>query len=120
MKCRRGGVAQRADARHRVAGKLRQRLAAEARAAGAEDDDVGGAFARAAAAGVADAGEVVTRLRQAQQRQAAVGMARAQAIERGLGAVERVGRAPCRQRRAARRLFQRAVDGLDDWHARMR
>ena len=41
MKCRRGGGAQRADARHREAGKLRQRLAAEARAAGAENDDVG-------------------------------------------------------------------------------
>ncbi len=33
--------AQGADARHRVAGKLRQRLAAEARAAGAEKHDVG-------------------------------------------------------------------------------
>ena len=34
-------VAQRADARHAMAGKLRQRLAAEARSAGAENDDVG-------------------------------------------------------------------------------
>ena len=37
MKCSRGAGAQRADARHGIAGKLRQRLAAEAGAAGAEE-----------------------------------------------------------------------------------
>ena len=49
-------VAQRADARHRVAGKLRQRLAAEARSAGAEEHDVGRAVAQSRRAAVTDAG----------------------------------------------------------------
>ena len=45
-------VAQRADALDGVAGELRQRLPAEARSAGAEDDHVGGAVAEQRGAAV--------------------------------------------------------------------
>ena len=58
MKCSAAAVAQRAEAGHRVAGKLRQRLAAEARSAGAENDDVGGAVAKPRR-GVVDGREIV-------------------------------------------------------------
>ena len=114
MKCRRGGARSAPTPGTRVAGKLRQRLPAEAGAAGAEEDDVGGVFGEPAA-GVADRRQIVMGFRQPQQRQAAVGMARAQGIERGLGAVERgverlVGNAV-----RPDVLFQRAVDGLDEW-----
>ena len=84
MKCRRGGVAQRADAGHAVAGKLRQRLPAEARAAGAEHDDVGRAVAPAGAPRRAIAGEIVVLAGSRSSGSAAVGMARAQPVERAL------------------------------------
>ena len=44
MKCRRGGSRSASTPGTRVAGQLRQRLPAEAGAAGAENDDVGGAL----------------------------------------------------------------------------
>ena len=69
------GAAQAPDAGHMIVGKLRQRLAAERGAAGAEDDDVARAIGQLAG-GVANAGEIVGAFRQAQQRQAVVGMAR--------------------------------------------
>ena len=99
-KCRRGGSRKRADARHGVAGELRQRLPAEARAAGAEEHHVGGALAQQPCV-AEDRGDVVAPLRQAQQRQrcrrrgAARSAASASPVrcERG---VERRPCAPCR------------------------
>ena len=88
MKCNARRRAQRADARHGVTGELRQRLAAEARAAGAEDHDVGGVLGQPPA-GVADRRQIVARFRQPQQRQPAIGVAIAQLVERAFGAIER-------------------------------
>ncbi len=107
--------AQRADARHRVAGKLRKRLAAEAGTAGAEENDVGGTVGQPAA-GLADRHQVVMGARQPQQRQAAVGMARAQGFERGAGAVERIVQGLVGNAVRPDALLARAVDGLDNGH----
>ena len=86
MKWMRGGSRKAADAGHGVAGKLRQRLPAEARAAGAEEDHVAGAVTQQR--GVAeDGGDVVALFRQAQQRQRAVGVARAKPGQRLAGAL---------------------------------
>jgi hypothetical protein len=69
-------VRRRADARqasrpgHAVITQLRQRLPAETRASGAEEDDVGGLGAEARG-GIADLIEIVARARHVQQRQAA-------------------------------------------------
>ena len=83
MKCTRGGAAQRGHAGHGVAGQLRQRLPAEARAAGAENDDIARAVGEPPGC-VANAGKIVLLFRQPQQRQAAVAMTRAQGFERAL------------------------------------
>ncbi len=107
--------AQCADAGNRVAGQLRQRLPAQAGAAGAEQHDVAGAF-RDPAGGVADAGEVVPAFRQAQQRQTAVGMTRAQGFERGAGAAERIVQRLVGNAVRPDVFFKRTVDGLDDGH----
>jgi len=64
-----------------VTGELRQRLPAEARAAGAEHDDVVEAAAELVGDG-AQLGEIVAPRRQAQQRQAAVLAPAAQRAER--------------------------------------
>ena len=78
-------LAQTGYPRHGVAGELRQRLPAQAGAGGAEQDDIGGAL-RQPAGGVPDPRQIVMGFRQPQQRQAAVGMARAQAFERAIRA----------------------------------
>ena len=83
-------IAQYADARHRMAGKLGQRLPAQAGAAGAEQHDIGRAC-RQPAGGLFDAVEVVTLRGQPQQRQSAVGMPRPQPVERALAAFQRSG-----------------------------
>ena len=72
-----------ADAGHGVARELRQRLAAEARAAGAEEDHVGRAVAQQRRV-AEDGGDVVALLRQPQQRQRAVGVACAQELPKRL------------------------------------
>ena len=64
---------QRADPRNGKPGKLRQSLAAEAGAAGAENDDIG-CPVRQLACGIADRLQIGVRFRQAQQRQSAIGM----------------------------------------------
>ena len=107
--------AQGADARHAVAGKLRQRLAAEAGAAGAEENHVAGVVGEPLS-GIADRRQIVTGLRQPQQRQAAVGMARAQPIERALGAFERSVERLVGDAVRADVLLQCAVDGLMNRH----
>ena len=66
-------LAQRAERRHGVAGKLRQRLAAEARAAGAEPHHVGGVLLEQPRI-AEDRRDVVALFRQAKQRQRAVGV----------------------------------------------
>ena len=109
------GRAQRADARHRVAGKLHQRLAAQAGTAGAEEDDVGGVFGQPAA-GLPDRHQIVMGFRQPQQRQAAIGVARAQAFERGVGAIERGVQGLVGNAVRPDAFFERAVDGLDQGH----
>ena len=111
MKCRRGGARSAADARHRVTGKLRQRLAAEAGPAGAEDHDVGGVLGKPLA-GLADRRQIVAGFRQPQQRQAAIGVARAQPLERALGAIERGAQRLVGDAVRADVAFKRAVDGL--------
>ena len=110
-------IAQAVDAGHRVTGELGQRLAAQAGAAGAENDDVG-CVLRQPLGGVADRLQIVMGLRQLEQRQAAVGMARAQGFQRAVGTRER-----CVQRFVGNALrpdvlFERAVDGLCDRHRR--
>ena len=67
---------------------------------------------------VPDRVQVVVLAGQPQQRQAAVGMARAQPVERGLGARKR--RIQGLGANAVRPdvLFEGAVDGLDDSHGR--
>jgi hypothetical protein len=67
--------------RHGIVAQLRQGLAAEARAAGAEEDHVG-RLAREARGGVADGGQVVARARHVQEGQAAASVVLAQARER--------------------------------------
>ena len=97
MKCRRGAARNAPTPGHRVTGKLRQGLAAETRAAGAEKDDVGRARAQLAR-GLADAGKIVALGRQLQQPQAAIGMARAQPVERGAAALQRIAESALRIR----------------------
>ncbi len=109
------GSAQRADAGHRVAGKLRQRLPAQAGAAGAEQNDVGGIFGQAARS-IADRHQIVMGFRQPQQRQRAVGVARAQNFERPFGAAERIVQGLFGDAVRPDALLARAVDGLDDCH----
>ena len=118
MKCRRGPSRKRADAGHRIAGKLRQRLAAEARAAGAEEHDVGRAGAQPRR-GSADGGEVVALGRQPQQRQAAVGVARAQPVERLGAARQRVVESGRRNAVRADALCARVLDRLANGHRRL-
>ena len=62
------------------------------------------------------AGKIVMRFRQPQQRQAAVGMARAQGVERGLGALERGVQRLVGDAVRPDVFFQRAVDGLNHRH----
>ena len=107
--------AQGADARHAVAGELRQRLAAEARSAGAENDDVGRARRAAARAASRSPSRSSCLAGSRSSGSVAVGVARAQPVERARRARQRVierGRAtPCGADRSAR-----AVDRCD-WHA---
>src|SRR5439155_24144038 len=93
-----------------------ERLAAEARSAGAKDDDIARASREPAGSG-ADRGEVVTPGGQPDQRQAAVGMARAQPGERLTSARERVGEVGCRDAPGADPLRTRVLDRLDERQA---
>ena len=110
-------VAQRADAFDRVVGKLRERLPAEARSAGAEDDDVG-RVAREPRAGGADGVDIVVPFRQPQQRQRAVGVPRPDPVERWRGARERIVQRGGVDAVGSDALLERAVDRLADWHDR--
>ncbi len=110
---------QGADAGHRIEGELRQRLAAERGAAGAENDDVGGALAEPGG-GLLDAGEVVLLLGQAQQRQRALGVMLPQPVERALGTGKRIGQRAVGQAVLADGLGERAVDGLNQGHRALR
>ena len=107
--------AQGADARHVVVGELRQRLPAERRAAGAENNDVGGVCGEAPG-GVADLAQVAMGRRQMQQRQRAVGVARTQRFERALGAAKCVSQGLVGYAVLADVLLKRAVDSLGDRH----
>jgi hypothetical protein len=107
--------AQRVDAGHRVTGELRQRLAAQAGAAGTEKDDVGSVLCQPLA-GVADLRQIAMRARQREQRQAAIGVTLAEGFERGLGAVERGFQGAVGNAVRPDVLLQRAVDGLGDRH----
>ena len=100
-------AAQRADAGHVVAGELDQRLAAEARSAGAEDNDVGGVL-RQPLGGVGDGCEVVLARRQPQQGKAAILVALAQLLERSFAALQHVGITPLPRRPARLRVRSRA------------
>src|SRR3974390_1997192 len=73
-----------------MAAELGQRLAAEARSAGAEKHDVARALSEPGC-GRGDAGQIPALLRQKQQRQAAVGVPGAQPGERFFGAGHSVG-----------------------------
>ena len=73
--------------------------------------------AASAAAAVADRGEIVARRRQAQQRQAAVGVACAQPVERRAGARQRVGEVGGRDTFRADALRARSLDRLDERHS---
>ncbi len=108
-------LAQRTDTRHAVPGQLRQRLPAEARAAGAEQHDVGGAVGQPPRL-VLDWVQIVMLAGQPQQRQAAIGMARAQDFERRFGAPERRLQRVVGDAVPADVALACAVDGLDDWH----
>jgi hypothetical protein len=75
-------AAQEADARNRVAGELRQSLAAETGSAGAKKDDVGGAGTQPLGR-CERRGEVVLAFGKTEQRQPAVLMPRTQPIQGG-------------------------------------
>src|SRR5882757_4820096 len=81
--------AQRTDPRHRMAGELRQHLAAEARSACSEDHNVGCTRGELAA-GFADCSEIVAAARQLQEGQGAIAIARDEPGERFTRAPERV------------------------------
>ena len=115
MKCSRGPSRRTPSPGTPWSRELGQRLAAEARSAGAEDDDIARAGAQPACSG-ADRGEILARGRQAQERQAAVGMARAQPVERLAAASERVIERSGRDALGADALFARGLDGLDEGH----
>ena len=115
MKCRCGALRKLADAGHVIVGKLRQRLATERGAAGTEDDDVACAFGQFAG-GLANAGEIVGALRQAQQRQAVVGMAGAQAFERAFRPRQHGVERALAGAMGADIFFEGAIDGLLDGH----
>ena len=70
------------------------------------------AFSASRLAGVADRRQIVAGCRQQQQRQAAVGMARAQGFERGFRAFERGAERLVGDAVRADVAFKRAVDGL--------
>ena len=82
-------LAQRPEPGHRVIGELRQSLAAEARSAGAEENDVAGLgefFHR-----LAKQWKIVDLLRQAQERQRAAAMRLAKVLQFALGMREQPG-----------------------------
>jgi hypothetical protein len=108
-------VAQRADALDRIVRKLRERLATEARSAGTEDHDVAG-VGREARPGVADGMEIIMPFRQPQERQCAVGVARADPVERGRGARQRVVECGVVDAVGSDALLARVLDRLVDWH----
>ena len=99
-----------------MAGQLRQRLPAEAGAAGAEDDDVGGAVGQPRGR-LADRRQIVMRAPAAaaaagRRRHGARASLRARLRRASSAVVERlVGNAVLPDV-----LFERAVDGLDDGH----
>ena len=64
--------------------------------------------------GLAIVGEIVMRLRQAQQRQRAVGVARAQPVERAFGARQRGRQRVGGNAVRADVSSPRVIDGLDD------
>ncbi len=102
-------VAERAGAFDGVVGKLRERLSAEARSAGAENDDVG-RVAGEPRAGGADGMDIVVPFRQPQQRQRAVGMPRPDPVERSRGALERIVQRGGVDAVGSDALLERAVD----------
>ena len=102
-------------ARHGVVAQLRQGLPAEARAAGAEEDDVG-RLAREPRRRGADGAEIVARARHVQERQPAARVVLAQARQRVLdepqaGLDRHLGKAA-----GADGAGQRLIDRLLDSH----
>ena len=97
-----------------MAGELRQRLAAEARAAGAEKHHVGRARRAAARRGLRMAARSSRCAGSRSSGSVAVGVARAQPVERALAARQRVVEGIRRRRLAApMRSVACVVDGLD-------
>ena len=109
------GRAQRADAGHPVEDELRQRLSAQGRAAGAEHDNIRRARGEPLGSG-ANRRKVILFFRQPQQRQRAVGMAGAQAVECALRALEHRVQGAVGDAMRTDVLFERAVDGLNHRH----
>ena len=109
MKCRRGGSRNAPSAGHGVAGKLRQRLAAEARAAGAEEHHVGGALAQQR--GIAED-------RRRCRRASPAGAAAAACRRRGARAARRAPRRCAPARRRSRRGRACSIDCLSAIGAR--
>ena len=110
-------VAQSAEPRHPATGELRHRLAAEARSAGAEKDDVCGTGGEPFR-GAQDAGEIVGLLREPQQRQLAVRVARPDPGQRIRAVRQGIGIGCRRHAVAADVLLAGIIDGLQDGHAR--
>ena len=106
---------ENADPGHVEVGKLRQRLASERGAAGAEYHDVGCSLLQPGR-GLANRGEIVLLLRQAQQRQRAFGIMPAQAVQRAFCASERRTKRGIGYTVRADVFVQRTVDRLIEGH----
>ncbi len=106
-------VAQCAEPRHPAAGELRHRLAAEARPAGAEKDDVSGTGHQPLRRAL-DGCDIIGLFWEPQQRQLAVRMARPDPCQRTGTARQRIGIGRGRHAAAADTLLTGIVDGLRD------
>ena len=111
MKCMRGAGTERFRAPHADVSKLRQRLPAEAGAAGAEHDHIGRAVAQPGGS-LLDLAEIGRFRRQTQQRQAFVRMRLAQPVERALAAAQHIVERGFRHAMRADRLGSRVFDVL--------
>jgi hypothetical protein len=108
-------LAQRADAGHAITGELRQRLAAQAGAACAEENDVG-CIEHELAARLTRLHQALMAFRQAQQRQCTICVPPPQPVERGFSPIQRglvcLGGNTVR----ADVLFEGAINRLLDGH----
>jgi hypothetical protein len=108
-------VTQCAETRHSATGELRHGLAADARPAGAEKDDVFGTVDQPLR-GVPDGGEIIGFLGQPQQRQRTVRMARPDPGQRIYAARQGVGKGRRGHTVAADMLLAGIIDRLQDGH----